>query len=120
MCCGHKRAALRNSAAAGTTPTAAEDEIKAQAASMNLYYLRNVPIRLRGSVTGRPRDFSSARPVQASPFGESRCDRRSQELWRILSWADKPSIRYLPTICVASRSPSVQTYSSKSVSTIMA
>jgi hypothetical protein len=58
MCCGQKRAALRNSAAAGTTPpAAAEDEIKAQAASMNLYYLRNVPIRLRGSVTGRPRDF---------------------------------------------------------------
>jgi hypothetical protein len=45
MCCGQKREALRNSAAAGT---------KATAVPRNLYYLRNVPDRLRGSVTGRP------------------------------------------------------------------
>ena len=66
MCCGQKREALRNSAAAGTTsPAAAEGNGAAKAAPMNLYYLRNVPVRLRGSATGRPYDFSSARPVQA-------------------------------------------------------
>jgi hypothetical protein len=58
MCCGQKREALRNSAAVGTSsPPVADDVGTPKAASTNLYYLRNVPVRLRNSVTGRPSDF---------------------------------------------------------------
>ena len=32
---------------------------------MNLHYLENSPIRVRGPVTGRQYDFSGLRPVQA-------------------------------------------------------
>ena len=64
MCCGQKRAALRNEALPRATPAAAPEN-QAPAAPQDLFYLRNVPMRLRGSVTGRPHDSSRAKPVQA-------------------------------------------------------
>ena len=57
MCCGQKREALRNSggpeAAGGTNASAKPAEG---------YYLRNVPARLRGTLTGRPADFAKQPP----------------------------------------------------------
>ena len=62
MCCGQKREALRNSAgiqggAAAAGPAEAE----------SLYYLRNVPARLRASLTGRPSEDSGQRPMPIGP-----------------------------------------------------
>jgi hypothetical protein len=69
MCCGQKRAALRNNASTGTTPSARKDhEMTGAATPLNLFYLRNVPNRLRVSVTGRQNDSSRSRPVQAGDF----------------------------------------------------
>jgi len=57
MCCGQKRVGLRNSPAPGTAPPAANpNQAQAQAAMAHLYYLRNVPARLRGSLVGRVPD----------------------------------------------------------------
>ncbi len=54
MCCGQKRDALRNSAGTGTVPKTSAPGI--------LYYLRNVPMKLRGAISGRPHDFPPALP----------------------------------------------------------
>ena len=53
MCCGQKRDALRNSTAQGTA---------AKTSAPSLFYLRNVPARLRAALSGRPRDFPAAPP----------------------------------------------------------
>jgi hypothetical protein len=62
MCCGQKREALRNSA--GIRPAGAAD---GQAGAESLYYLRNVPARLRASLTGRPAEDSGQRPMPIDP-----------------------------------------------------
>lgn len=84
MCCNSKRAAyLSASARTGSTsppislgaanwPPVSGNPAKTAAISgpgaslsVTLHYLQTSPIRVRGPVTGRPYDFSSAQPTQA-------------------------------------------------------
>lgn len=62
MCCGQKREALRNSSG-----SPAGDAAAGQAAAQNLFYLRNVPARLRASLTGRPNEDPGQRPMPIDP-----------------------------------------------------
>jgi len=62
MCCGQKREALRNSGGIETRDSAPE-----QAQAGTLYYLRNVPARLRASFTGRPVEVPGQRPMPVGP-----------------------------------------------------
>ena len=59
MCCGQKREALRNS---GAQENSAGADSSAAAKAAAGYYLRNVPLRLRAAVTGRPADFAKRPP----------------------------------------------------------
>jgi hypothetical protein len=59
MCCGQKREALRNS---GAQEDSAGADTSAAAKTAAGYYLRNVPQRLRGTLTGRPADFAKRPP----------------------------------------------------------
>lgn len=58
MCCGQKREALRNSGAPETAATGTN----AGAKPAEGYYLRNVPVRLRAALTGRPADLAQRPP----------------------------------------------------------
>ena len=60
MCCGQKREALRNS---GAPETAGGSNAGAKPAEG--YYLRNVPVRLRAALTGRPTDVAKQPPRPA-------------------------------------------------------
>jgi len=64
MCCGQKREALRNS---GGSQAASSDAAAGQAATESLFYLRNVPARLRASLTGRPSEVPGQRPMPIDP-----------------------------------------------------
>lgn len=71
MCCGKKRRALALGAlsAAGSPSAGADQAPKAEslgisAPEMDLLYLRQSPIQLRGNVTGRLYQFSSSQRVQ--------------------------------------------------------
>jgi hypothetical protein len=82
MCCGSRRSAWRSASAsaraapqsvAGGAPGAVQDRAAAIAPDparrsfreVMLRYMQPAPIRVWGPVTGRPYDFSAARPVQA-------------------------------------------------------
>ncbi len=62
MCCGQKREALRNS---GGVEAAVGDGAAEQVAAENVYYLRNVPPRLRVALTGRPNGVPAEGPRPA-------------------------------------------------------
>lgn len=57
MCCGQKREALRNSGAPETAGGTNDGAKPAEG-----YYLRNVPVRLRAALTGRPADLAQRPP----------------------------------------------------------
>jgi hypothetical protein len=91
MCCGSKRAAFRNMSTRSRAPSAApvasqgESEtvhiqgapgwdaaamtaavsVRGSSLSVLLHYMETSAIRVRGPVTGRPYEFSGARPAQA-------------------------------------------------------
>jgi hypothetical protein len=75
MCCGQKRTALgthppqmKIAAASGVRPQPVVRSAPLSTAppsSVSLRYVRQSPIRVRGGVTGRQYEFSSARPAQA-------------------------------------------------------
>ena len=56
---------LQNVSAGFSKPASGAPHISTPPASVNLHYLENSPIRVRGPVTGRQYDFSGVRPVQA-------------------------------------------------------
>jgi len=68
MCCGSKRAALRNAArtqvAAPAAPTNGVSVTQSFAA-VTLHYTKASEIRVRGPVTGRLYDFAGTPPAQA-------------------------------------------------------
>jgi len=94
MCCGQKRSALQATLGRAATPARTAKPahpslpgaysttgqrgarlpagpwrtvaaIQALHAPVNLRYLKNSPVRLRGSVTGREYDFSASHPAQS-------------------------------------------------------
>jgi hypothetical protein len=81
MCCGQKRSALRivptpttsggtlqnasNSAWASAHTQEARASAERTNSAVTLFYLRNVPIRLRGSASGRVYVFSAFNPIQS-------------------------------------------------------
>jgi hypothetical protein len=78
MCCGQKRTEFRNSQMQRRTPQHVPGNSRPQTgsvqlhatttstppASISLRYLDNLPIRVRGLVSGTSYEFSNSRPVQ--------------------------------------------------------
>jgi hypothetical protein len=84
MCCGKKRRALAQGQlpASDSLATSHERTTASSLSEIELIYLRQSPIQLRGNVTGRVYQFSSQHSIQAVDRRDAAVFLRTPRLFR--------------------------------------